>query len=195
MNPPVKQSSADGADCLKVMGVVAASLGVGVQRRRERLDDGRTLTHRLRAFRQGHQIELLAGEDLILVDVEAHYGKFTLFYINPRKRNALLGEPIFTMSIVGRELQGFNYPGEVTPEQSSLIESGALSDLFEVIGPSDGEEINVSQKLVRVFLLTPSAERVMAVIQAVINLMPHEGESKERYADLPTELRPLIPLV
>jgi hypothetical protein len=195
MNLPLEQLSADGADCLTVMRTVAASLGVGIKRAKEKLDDGRTLKHRVRAFHLGHQIELLAGEDLILVDVEAHYGKFTLFYVNPRKRHSLWGEPIFTMFIAGRELQGFNYPGELTPEQSSLINSGALRDLLEAIGPHDGEEINVSQKLVRVFLLKPSAERVMAVIQAVIAFMPHEGESKKRYADLPAELRPLIPLV
>lgn len=177
------------------MRAVAVSLGVGIQRVKVELDDGRTLKHRVRAFHLGHQIELLAGEDLILVDVEAHYGSFTLFFINPRKRHTLWGEPIFTMSIAGRELQGFNYPGELTSEQSSLIDSGTLRNLLEAIGPQAGEQINVSQRLVRVFLLRPSAERVMAVIQAVIDLMPHVGESRERYADLPAELRPLIPLV
>jgi len=195
MNLPLEQLSADGADCLAVMRTVAASLGVGVQGARVKLDDGRTLKHRVRAFHLGHQIELLAGEELILVDVEADYGKFTLFYINPRRRHSLWREAIFTICIGGREHQGFNYPGSLTPEQTSLINSGALRDLLEVIGPRDGEEINVSQRLVRVFLLKPRAERVMAVIQAVIGLMPHECESKKRYADLPTELHPLIPLV
>lgn len=182
-------------DSFAVMRAMAAMLGVGVTKAKTMLDDGRILTHRVRAFHRGHQIELLADQELMLIDIEAHYGQFTLFYINPRKRHYHWGEPIFTMHVADVEYQGFNYPGELTPEQSSLIESGTLRRLLEAINPQDGEQINISQRLVRVYLRTPTAERVNAVICSVMDLMPHERTSKERYAELPIALRPLIPLI
>lgn len=177
------------------MHAMAATLGVRVTKAKVELDDGRILTHRVRAFYRGHQIELLADHELMLVDIEADYGQFTLFYINPRKRHSLWGEPIFTMRVADVEYQGFNYPGELTPEQSSLIESGTLSRLLEAINPQGGEQINISQRLVRVYLRSPNTERVNAVILSVIDVMPHERASKERYAELPVALRPLIPLI
>jgi hypothetical protein len=182
-------------DGLAVMRAMAAMLGVVIEKAKVRLDDGRILTHRVRAFHRGHQIELLADQELMLVDIEADYGQFTLFYINPRKRHSLWGEPIFTMRVADVEYQGFNYPGELTPEQSFLIESGTLRHLLEKINPQDGEEINISQRLVRVYLRTPNTDRVNAVICSVMDLMPHERASKERYAELPIALRPLIPLI
>ena len=177
------------------MRAIATTFGVGVTKAKIMLDDGRILTHRVRAFHRDHQVELLADQELMLVDIEADYGQFTLFYINPRKRHSLWGEPIFTMRVADVEYQGFNYPGELTPEQSFLIESGTLKCLLEAINPQDGEQINISQRLVRVYLRTPNTERVNAVICSVMEIMPHERASKERYAELPLALRPLIPLI
>jgi hypothetical protein len=69
--------------------------------------------------------------------------------------------------------------------------------LLDVISPNEGEEINISQKLVRVYLCQPTAQRVIKVIDAVIDCMPHEssGQPADDFSTLPTSLRPLIPLL
>ena len=86
---------------------------------------------------------------------------------------------------------------ELSGAQSGLIASGAVAKILESIRLREGEEIYISQKLVRMFLLSPTRERVMAFIDAVIDFMPHEPERKDQFGfeGLPDSLRPLIPLL
>jgi hypothetical protein len=55
----------------------------------------------------------------------------------------------------------------------------------------------VSQRLVRVYLRRPNKDRVMAIIHAVIDLMPHDtaGRTPAEFATFPDALRPLVPLI
>jgi hypothetical protein len=104
---------------------------------------------------------------------------------------------LYDVRVSGANYQVFNADGKLSQAHSDLINSGALRRLLEVISPQEGEEINVSQRLVRVYLRSPTAQRVMAAIHAVIEIMPHEAGSKARRAEsgLPDALRPLLPLV
>lgn len=185
-----------GPDSIEVLNDLAKAFGVQVKRAKVVLTGGATLTHRLRALYRRHEIELLANQDLMLADVEACFGEFTLLYINPRARLSH-DAPACTVHASGIEHQVFNSGGELSQVQSDLIESGVLELLLEIIRPREGEEINISQRLVRVYMRRPTAQRVMAVIHAVIELMPHEAGWKERRAfdKLPDALRPLIPFV
>jgi hypothetical protein len=184
-----------GPDGIEALDDIAKVFGAPVKRAKVMLAGGPTLTRRLRALYRRHQIELLANQDLMLADVEARFGEFTLCYINPRVRVSDEA-PACTVHASGSEYHVFNSGGELSQAQSDLIKSGVLERLLEVIDPHEGEEINISQRLVRVYMRTPTAQRVMAVIHAVIELMPHEAGWKEQSAfeGLPDALRPLIPL-
>jgi hypothetical protein len=186
-----------GAGSIGVLSELAKIFGVKVKRAKVMLTDASMLTRQVRATYRRHQIELLASEDLILADVEARYGSFTLLKVNPRVRS-LHQAPVCDVRASGADHQVFNADGKLSQAQSDLINSGLLTRLLEVISPQEGEEINVSQRLVRVFLQRPTTQRVMAVIHAVIEIMPHEDGLKERdagFEGLPAALRPLLPLV
>lgn len=186
-----------GAGSIGVLSELAKIFGAQVKRAKVMLTDGSILTRQVRATYQHHKIELLANEDLILTDVEARYGSFTLLKVNPRM-GSLRYATVCDLRTSGADHQVFNADSELSQAQSDLINSGSLARLLEVIGPQEGEEINVSQRLVRVYLRKPAVQRVMAVIHAVIEIMPHEAGSKEQDAELeglPDMLRPLIPLV
>jgi hypothetical protein len=186
-----------GPDGLEILNDLAKDFGAPIKRAKVMLEGDITLTRRLRAPYRGHQIELLANRDLVLADVEAPYGQFRLFYINPRVLQSRYGAPACTLNVSGFKHQVFNYHGELSPAQADLVDSGALERLLGVIDPQEGEEINVSQRLVRVYLRRPTKRRVMAVVHAVMDLMPHESDWKEASAfeEVPAALRPLIPLV
>jgi hypothetical protein len=187
----------DGPDGIEVLNDLASILGAPIKRAKVMLMGGVTLTRRLRAPYRGHRVDLLANRDLILLDVEARYGQFRLLYINPRVRRPRHGAAASTVDVSGVKHEVFNYHGELSPAQADLMESGALERLLGVIHPQAGEEINISQELVRVYLHRPFTQRVMAVIHAVVELMPHEADGKARNAfdELPEALRPLIPLL
>jgi hypothetical protein len=68
--------------------------------------------------------------------------------------------------------------------------------MIEAIQLRPEEMMNISQRLVRFDLKNPNVERALAAIDAVINLMPHEGSSSFRpYEKLPIDLHPLVPLI
>ena len=90
----------------------------------------------------------------MLVDVEARYGAFTLLYINPRPRS-LQYAPVWEVRASGADHHVFNADGKLSQAQSDLINSGLLTRLLEVVSPQEGEEINISQRLVRVYLRRP----------------------------------------
>jgi hypothetical protein len=85
--------------------------------------------------------------------------------------------------------------GASHPPQAELSESGILGRLLDVINPREGEEINISQRLVRVYLQRPNMDRVTNIIDAVIDLMPHEQLARAAFANFPEALRPLVPLL
>jgi len=198
MNQVLDQAITDGAgDGIDVLNDVGKVLGTPVKRAKVMLPGGVTLTRQLRAPYRGHRVDLHANHDWVLADIEARYGQFRLFYINPRAGQSRYGAPACTVDVSGVEHPVFNYHGELSPPQADLVESGVLERLLSVIDPQEGEEINISQRLVRVYLRRPSTQRVMAVIHAVMDLMPHESDWNEgrTIEEIPVALRPLIPLV
>jgi hypothetical protein len=115
----------------------------------------------------------------------------------PTRSGYIYGGPACEIKTTGTAHTVFTSDGNLSRAQSILYESGALEGLLQAIAPHEGEEINISQRLVRVYLRTPTKDRVMAVIHAVIDLMPHErrkGPAAE-FANLPDKLRPLVPLM
>lgn len=154
---------------------------------------GVTLTHQLRARYREHTIELLANNELILVDVESTFGQFELLMSNPRP-TSLPGKIAHTIQTPRAKHAIYTFGGILSGPQSELCVPGVLGRILDVIDPKEGEEINASQSLVRVYLNEPSTDRVITIIDAVIDLMPHE-RARAEFATLPEELRPLIPLL
>jgi len=181
-------------DCIGVLHNLAPSLKGHVRKKVVSLCGGTTLTRQLRALYRGHKIDLLANSELILADVEASYGRFELFVINPRP-STRFGKPARPINTATAKHVIFTIDGNLSPSQSELCESGVLERLLDVIDPDECEEINVSQRLVRVYLERPSMNRVVAIIHAVIDLMPHDERAVPEFASLPDALRPLIPLL
>lgn len=67
-------------------------------RRRTQLAGGQVLSHRLLARYRDHDVELLASSDLMIVDVSARFGQFTLMVINPRPRRYPYRSPAFSVA-------------------------------------------------------------------------------------------------
>lgn len=191
--PPHKVSGDADADSIGVLHALAESLGSRVTKTNVMLMGNTTLTRQLRALDRGHKIELLANDSLILADVEANYGRFELLKINPRSARTPYGRPAGTINTAGVEHVIFTIDGSLSRAQAELYESGVLERLLNVIDPHDGEEINVSQRLFRVYLRGPSVDRVMAIIHGVIDLMPHDTAAE--LDTFPDALRPLVPLM
>jgi hypothetical protein len=190
----LSQSPEEAArDSIGVLNDLAISLRGRVRKKSFLLVGGTTLTHQLRALYRGHKIELLANENWILVDVEARFGQFGLFKINQRR--AYFGRPAATVEAAGVKHAVFTIDGNLSHAQAELYDSGALKRLLDVISPLEGEEIDVSQRLVRVYLQRPNRDRVMGIIHAVIDLMPHGTTGTTEYANLPDALRPLVPFI
>lgn len=183
-----------GNDSISVLYELAKSLGGRVRKKVGHLYGGTTLTRQLRTLYRGHKIELLANEELIRVDVEAGYGRFELFMIN-RRSTSVYGKPARTINTRSAKHVIFTLDGNLSGPQSELYASGVLARFLDVFDPHEGEEINVSQHLVRVYLQRPNLSRVMATIHAVIDLMPHDERGPAELATLPDALRPLVPLL
>ncbi len=198
MNSPPDQTTANAVpNSIEVLHDLATTFGAQVMSTTTMLIGGPVFTHRLRARYREHRIDLLANPDLIRTDVEGLYGQFAVFCINPRLARARRGPPAYILHVAGVGRPVFNDRRELSAAQTGLVESGALERILGVIEPREGEEIEISQQLVRAFLRNPAAQRIMAVINAVVDLMPHEEKCAEQDAfdDLPDALRPLIPLV
>jgi hypothetical protein len=182
---------------IAVLRDLSAALGGRVGTRTLKLYDGSVLTRVLRATYRGHKIELIANEEMILADVEARFGRFELLKFNERQWKYRYGKPAAVVIARGVEHWMYTPGGILSASQAKLLESGVLSRLLELIEPREREEVNVSQRLVRVHLRNPTSERVMAVIHAVIDLMPHEshGEMAGDFDGLPDSLQPLVPLL
>jgi hypothetical protein len=185
------------ADSIAVLRTLSATLGGRLGAKRVKRDDGSILTRALRATYREHKIELLANEEAILADVEARFGHFELLKINERPWKYRYGKPAAAVLANGVEHWIYAYKGSLSAAQTNLVESGVLTKLLESIAPQEREEINVSQRLVRVVLRNATAERVMACIHAVIDLMPHESSDEKAgaYLALPDSLQPLVPLL
>ena len=187
-------SNQGGNDCIALLDDLAQTLKGHVRKKTVLLYGGATLTRQLRGLYRGHKIELLANHELMLTDVEASYGRFELIQINPRTRFQH-GKLARTITTTSANHTIFTPGGKLSPAQAELYESGVLGRLLDVIVPSEGEEINVSQRLVRVYLRRPNMNRVTTIIDAVIDLIPHEREIPSAFATFPETLRPLTPLL
>jgi hypothetical protein len=196
-NKPEQASATGGQGGFEVLNDLAKAFVSSVKRTKVMLRDGSVLTRILRAQYRKHQIELVSNEKLMLIDVEANYGQFTLLRVKAAAQQGMrsAGE---TVTASGRPYEICAVAlTELSRAQSDLIASGAVAGILESVSLRDGEEINISQRLVRMFLLSPTRERVMAFIDAVIDLMPHEPGRKNQFGfeGLPDSLRPLIPLL
>lgn len=183
-----------GSGSIGVLHQLAERLGGRVKKRLVRLVGGTILTHQLRTPYRKHKIDLRANDELVLIDVEAAYGSFHLFMINRRPRT-IYGKPAHMIRASGVDHIVFTLDGSLSEAQSELCESGPMSQLLDVVNPREGEEINVSQRLFRVYLQEPTLNRVMAVIDAVIELMPHVNRAEREAVKLPDALKPLRPLL
>jgi len=179
-----------GNDSIGVLHDLAKSLEGQVRKKTVHLYGGTTLTRQVRTRYRGHKIELLANEELILADVEADYGQFELLQINPRSTRFQHGKPARSIRTSGANHVVFTLDGNLSAAQTELYESGVLGTLLDVIDPGEGEEINVSQRLVRVYLQRPNTNRVTTIIDAVIDLMPHDQRAPAGLATFPEGLRP-----
>jgi hypothetical protein len=184
-----------GNDCIALLDDLAQSLKAHVRKKTVHLYGGATLTRQLQGFYRGHKIELLANDELILVDVEASYGRFELIQINPRSTRFQHGKLARTVITNGAKHAIFTMDGNLSLAQTELYEGGVLGRLLDIIDPSEGEEINVSQRLVRLYLQRPNMDRVTTIIDAVIDLMPHEQGAAAAFATFPEALQPLVPLL
>ena len=177
---------------LELLPELAKQLGGRLSGKKRLLHGGITLTRTLRTIYCDHKIELFANESLMCADVEARYGQFRLFMFNGRYR---YGKPAANVRASGVEHAMFTIDGKLSPAQATLFESGILSSMLEIIRPEEGEQLDISQSLVRFFLNRPTPDRVMDFIHAVIELMPHEapGYATIEVEAIPQALRPLIP--
>jgi hypothetical protein len=192
--PPHPEPSQTGTDSIGVLHDLSKSLGGRVTKKNVMLYGGLRLTRRLRVLYREHKIELLANDNLILADVEATYGQFKLLVVNPRSTTRF-GKATGTISKTGVKHAIFTIDGKLSRAQSELHESGTLKRILDVINPQEEEEINVSQRLVRVYLRQPSKDRIMAIIHAVIDLMPHDTAVPLEFGTFPPALRSLVPLI
>lgn len=193
-NGPEQESGMGG---LAVLDDLCNAFATHVKRTKVMLRDGSVLNRVLRAQYRDHRIELISNERLMLIDVEAKYGQFSLLVLTAAgQRGIRSAGKIVTASGQRYELSAIAHE-EFSEEQASLIASGAVQNILESVTLREGEEINISQKLVRMHLRSPKRERVMAFINAVVDFMPHEQGRNEPFTleGLPDWLRPLIPLL
>ena len=192
---PVRSASSEGAAA--ILQAISKAVGGSVRAKKQELTNGSILTHVLHGTYRAHKIELIANEEMILVDVEARYGQFHLLTFNERQWKYRFGKPASVVLAHGVEYPMHTLDGSLSEAQAKLLQSGALSTLLEVIAPQELEQLDVSQRLVRVSLRHPTAERVLSILNAVVDHMPHES-SKSVSLDvdaLPDSLRLLAPLL
>ena len=191
LNRPPKN---EGNGCIAVLHHLADSLKGQVKKKKTMLYGGTTLTRQLRGLYRGHEVELLANDELICADIEASYGQFELLMVNPRPASLRRGTGV-AITTKRAKYTIFPVDGNLSAAQADLCESGALGRLLDVVDPREGEEVNVSQRLVRVYLQQPNIGRVTTIIDAVIDIMPHEPRAGDAFDNLPEALRPLAPLL
>lgn len=196
-NKPEQASTIGDPGGLGVLDDLAKAFVSRAKRTKVMLRDGSVLTRVLRAQYRKHRMELVSNQELMLIDVEANYGQFTLLVVKPAaQQGSRSSRKIVTASGRPYEISAVALT-ELSRAQSGLIASGAVAHILESVSLRDGEEIDISQRLVRMFLLGPTRERVMAFIDAVIDFMPHEPGGKDQFGfeGLPDSLQPLIPLL
>ena len=194
VNPRNRRNSDDTQDSIDVLRELAERLEGRIRKTKVVLNGGITLTQQLRNRYREHKIEVLANDELILADIEANFGRFELLTINPRP-TSLHGNAAHTLKTALGKYVIYALEGVLSAPQSELCVPGVLGRILDVVAPSEGEQINVSQRLVRVYLNRPSMDRVITIIDAVIDMMPHEQQPPRQFKGLPEVLRPLVPLL
>lgn len=189
-----------GLGAVETVNEIATVIGGRLKNVRSRWADGSVRVRQLRVEHLGHQIEIVADRESMMIDIEARFGQFTLLYVNPWEELYVSPWDRRPAACVVHAATGdykvYTYGNKLSAEQIQLIEAGTLQRLLETLRLSPEETMNVSQRLVRFDLKKPSAERALAAIQAVVSLMPHESsKSFKAYNELPTELQPLIPFI
>lgn len=182
---------------MEVLHELAAILGTKAKKASGLYSDGSKTIGRVRAMHRDHRIELeLTDRNRMMVDVEARFGSFTLMVVNEQPRSLNFPSSKRSLQACGRAFMIYSYPATLSTVQIRLLESGAIEKIFEAFRFDDKDELQVSQKLVRLWTDAPTAQRVMAFINAVVDFMPHESRDPIRKTDgVPEALLPLVPLL
>ncbi len=182
---------------MEVLCQLAEILGTKAKKASGLYSDGSKTIGRVRAMHRDHRIELeLTDRNRMMVDVEARFGSFTLMVVNQQPHSIDFPSSKRSLQARGRAYKIYSYPAKLSAVQIRLLESGAIELIFESFRFDATDELQISQKLVRLWIDAPTAPRVMAFVNAVADFMPQESRDHIRKTDgVPEALLPLAPLL
>lgn len=159
-------------------------------------DIDRPLTKVLRAKYRGHRVRIWANETFLVLEIFGAYltiGGLRLKLAIPAPSK---GGLVRFLEVNARNYGIYSMVGPLGATMQSFLECDVLARVLERVGIADDESMVIYSSQIRVRLVTPSMERVLDTIDAILDLLPEsEAAEKREYGDLPPEFAPLIPLL
>lgn len=159
-------------------------------------DIPRPLTKVLRAKYRGHRLEIWANETLIVLEVFGAYQPIGGMYVTLEARGLAKEEPVRFLEANAKSYAIYSMVGPFDAPMKKFIESGVLARVIEMVGIGEKERLAIYSNQIRVRHLTPTFERALESIDAILDLIPESDITEKRdYSDLPPEFSPLLPFL
>lgn len=154
------------------------------------------LTKVLRAKYRGHRIEIWANETFFVLLVFGAYKEIGGLRVKLAVSVPGKKEPVRFLEANAKNYAVYSMVGPLDALMEKFLESDLLARVLEIAGIAERESLVIYSSQIRVRLLTPTFERAVKSIDAILDLLPESDIVEERdFSDLPAEFAPLLPLL
>jgi len=156
---------------------------------------GSPFTKSLYSKHRGRGIRVHANDDYVCLEVKGPYA-LGVFSINRPNRIDPTQVPSDPLEIDGREYATFAREGKC-PTKMGLAETTAISRLLKIVQLADSESLQTYEDAVRIYLKASPVDRVVDIIEALIEIIPKETEPELELelGKLPSNFHTLISLI
>ncbi len=154
------------------------------------------LTKVLRAKYRGHRLKIWANETFFVLEVDGAYEAIGGLRVKLAVPVPGKEEPVRFLEANAKSYAIYSMVGPLDALMEKFLESDLLARVLEIVGIAESENLVIYSSQIRVRLLTPTFERTVQSIDAILDLLPESDSVEKRdYSDLPAEFAPLLPLL
>jgi hypothetical protein len=154
------------------------------------------LTKVLRAKYRGHRLEIWANETMFLLQVFGAYLPIGGMYVTVAAPGLRKEEPVRFLEASAKSYAIYSMVGPLDAPMKKFLESDVLARVLEIVGIGEKERLVIYSSQIHVRQLSPTFDRVVGSIDAILDLIPESHVIEKRdYSDLPLEFSPLLPLL
>ena len=137
------------------------------------------LTKVLRAKHRGRRLKIWANETFFVLEVDGAYEAIGGLRVKLAVPGPGKEEPVRFLEANARSYAIYSMVGPLDALMEKFLESDLLARVLGIVGIAESENLVVYSSQIRVRLLTPTFERTVQSIDAILDLLP-ESDSVEK---------------